>query len=72
MLLNMWKISNVAKGCKYSLDVVKFIGSVIVITQAYSGLYLTEAKCSISRLFVVENDNEIVHINPSNFITCEK
>jgi hypothetical protein len=37
-------------------------------TKAYSSLYLTKAKYSISRLFMVEKENVIVRNNPNNFI----
>jgi hypothetical protein len=52
------------------------LASVIVTKfraiEAYSSLDLTEAKYSISRLSVVEKENVIVQISPSNFSECEK
>jgi hypothetical protein len=41
-------------------------------TEAYSSLDLTKAKYIISRLSMVENENVIVRISPSNFCACEK
>jgi hypothetical protein len=41
-------------------------------TGAFSSLDLTKAKYSMSRLSVVEKENGIVRISPSNFSACEK
>jgi hypothetical protein len=41
-------------------------------TEAYSSLDLTTAKYSISKLFIVANENVIVWINSSNFIHVRK
>jgi hypothetical protein len=41
-------------------------------TEAFSGLDLTKAKHSISRLSVVEKENVIVRIISNNFGACEK
>jgi hypothetical protein len=41
-------------------------------TEAYSNLDLTKAKHSISRLYMIENENVRVRINPNNFIAYEK
>jgi hypothetical protein len=50
--------------------------SVIVtefqVTEAYSSLDRTKAKYSISRLFMVERENVILRISPSNFSECEE
>jgi hypothetical protein len=63
----------VVVGCKLSLYALKFIGvsncnRVPGNTEAYSSLYLTEAKYSISRLSVVEKENvcELILIISSN------
>jgi hypothetical protein len=42
-------------------------------TEAYSNLDLTKAKYSISILYgMVEKENVIAKISPSNFSACEK
>jgi hypothetical protein len=65
----------VAKGCNFSLYVLKFteVGNrnKSSIQQKLISLDLTEEKCRINRS-VVEKKKVIVGIDTSNFIACEK
>jgi hypothetical protein len=74
--MDILKKTIVAKNYKFSLYALKFIGNSnrnrVPCNRRPLKLHLTKAKYSINRLSLVEKENGIVQINPSNFIACKK